>query len=206
MVFKSRSEAGKKLVKLLGDYKNQNTVVYALPRGGVVVGAEIAKALNAPLDLIITRKIGHPNQPELAIAATSENGILVIDPEYKQLTQTYWFTQALENEKSEAKRRREKYLKGKLPLLCDGKTAIIVDDGVATGLTLKAAIKEIRKFNPKEIIIALPVIPDEVALEIEPEVVRIVALERPVYFKGSVGAYFQDFSQVSDEEVKARLL
>lgn len=203
MVFKSRREAGKKLVKLLGDYKNQNTVVYALPRGGVIVGAEIAKALDAPLDLIITRKIGHPNQPEMAIAAVSEDGYTIIDPSYKHLSGTGWFLESVKKEETEAKRRREKYLSGRKSISCNSKTAIIVDDGVATGLTLRSAVKQLKvSGSPKEIVAVIPVIPEEIARHFEKEAgIKIIALERTGQFLGSIGAYYQDFSQVPDEEV-----
>lgn len=203
MVFKSRGEAGKKLVKLLGDYKNQNTVVYALPRGGVVIGAKIAKALGAPLDLIITRKIGHPNQPELAIAAVSENGNVVVNPEYKELTKTDWFLETEKSERAEAKRRREVYLKNRQPISCTAKTAIITDDGIATGLTLKSAIEQLKTYcQPKKIIIAVPVIPEDIARQFEKEKdISIISLERTGQFLGSVGAYYLDFSPVEDRDV-----
>lgn len=202
MQFKDRIDAGKKLARLLGQFKN-DSVVYALPRGGVVVAAQIARALGAHLDLVITRKIGHPYQNELAIAALTEDGHIIIDPYYKHLSKTDWFLQAVEEEEAEAKRRREKYLAGIKPIPCFGKTAILVDDGVATGLTLKSAIKQLKvSGKPKEIIAAIPVIPEEIARQLEKEEgVKIIALERTDQFLGSIGAYYRDFSQVPDEEV-----
>lgn len=202
MYFKDRAYAGKKLARLLKRFESMDVVVYALPRGGVVVGAEIAKALHAPLDLIITRKIGHPNQSELAIAAVSENGQLVIDPQYQKLTRGSWFFKALEKEKAEAQRRREIYLKNKNPVSCKGKTAIIADDGIATGLTLRSAVKQLKsQYRPVSIIAAAPVIPEDIAQELEKEGIVIAAVERTNRFRGSIGAYYKDFSQASDEEV-----
>ena len=203
MQFIDRIDAGIKLARLLGQFKN-NSVIYALPMGGVVVAAQIAKALNAPLDLVITRKIGHPYQSELAIAALTEDGHVIIDPSYKHLSKTDWFLQAVEEEEAEAKRRREIYFTGKKPISCHGnKIAILVDDGVATGLTLRSAIKQLKvSGQPKEIIAAIPVIPEEVARQLEKEEkVIIIALERTRQFLGSIGAYYRDFSQISDEEV-----
>lgn len=202
MQFKDRTDAGKGLAIRLHKFKNEEVVVYALPRGGVVVAAEIAKALGAPLDLIITRKIGHPYQNEMAIAAVSEDGHIVIDPAYKHLSKTSWFLEAVEKEEAEAKRRREIYLGGRKPIPCLGKIAILVDDGIATGLTLKAAVKELTlHFNPKKIITAVPVIPLEIDRELRADKIEVVALEIPEVFLGAVGSYYQSFPAVSDEEV-----
>lgn len=207
MYFKDRIDAGKKLAGLLGQFKGKDAAVYALPRGGVVIGAEVARALGAPLDLIITRKIGHPNQPELAIAALSEDGHLIIDPDFENLTHTAWFIEAVEKEKAEAKRRREVYLGGRKPVSCLDKIAILVDDGIATGLTLKAAIQSLKYlFSPKKIIVAVPVAPLDIIREIEKtEQVDVVTIEVPEGPFHAIGLYYQNFSEVSDEEV-VRLL
>lgn len=201
MRFKNRSDAGKKLAKLLSKYLKMDCVVYALPRGGVITGAEVAKTLACPLDLVITRKIGHPNLPEYAIAAVSEKGELVINPNEVAQINPDWFESEVEKEILEAKRRREKYLQGKQSILTKDKVAILVDDGVATGLTLQAAIKEIKKRDPKQIILAVPVIPMETAEQLQKEVDKLIALEITDHFLGSIGAYYDDFTQVTDEEV-----
>ncbi len=199
---KDRVEAGQRLSRLLDHYKGKNVVVYALPRGGVVLGAQIAKRLNAPLDLIITRKIGHPYNPEYAIGATAENGhavfsktdILEIDPK--------WYQEESERQKEEAKRRRELYLGGRRPKSCTGKVAILVDDGIATGLTMKAAIKELQiHYRPEKIIVAVGVTSREMAEELEKMGVEVVSVVTDKDFRGSTGAYYRDFSPVEDMEV-----
>lgn len=202
MQFKDRTYAGKELAIRLHKFKGEEAVVYALPRGGVVVAAEIAKAIGAPLDLIITRKIGHPYQNEMAIAAVSEDGHIIIDPSYKHLSKTGWFLEAVEKEEAEAKRRRETYLKDKKPISCSGKIALLVDDGIATGLTIKAAVKELKlHYHPKKIIIAVPVVPSEIVRELEADGVEVIALKIPEDFLGAVGSYYQSFPAVSDEKV-----
>ena len=201
MVFKNRKEAGKKLAELLKKYKNSDSVVYALPRGGVLVGFEIAKELNLPLDLIIPRKIGHPLSPEYAIAAVTENGHMVENKNEVLSVNKDWFEKEIEKERSEAKRRREQYLsKWKSPTV-KGKTAIIVDDGIATGLTIRAAILEARHKNPGKIVIAVPVAPSETVDLIKREADEFVTLDVFYDFAGSIGAYYQDFPQVTDKEV-----
>lgn len=201
MTFSDRVQAGKLLVKALEKYKSKDAVIYGLPRGGVVVATEIAKALKKPLDLLIIRKIGHPYNTEYALCATSINGHLVCDEAELAQVDPKWFQEELERQKTRAKEQYGLYLAGKKPILAKGKIAIIVDDGVATGLTMKAAIKEIRYQNPRQVIVAVPVIPVEVAQEIQPEVDNLVALEIPEKFMGSVGAYYEHFPQVSDKEV-----
>lgn len=208
--FKDRIDAGQRLAGLLKSYKGSQVVVYALPRGGVVLGAEIAKRLNAPLDLIITRKIGHPYIPEYAIGATAENGHAVFNKDEILDVDPNWFKEEAERQKLEAKRRRELYLQskelahlgGKKPISCTGKIAILVDDGVATGLTMKAAIKELQiHYKPEKIIAAVAVIPWEMADELEKDGVEVVAVITDKDFLGSIGAYYQNFSAVEDMDV-----
>lgn len=202
MYFRDRVEAGKKLAKLLDRIDGKNTVVYALPRGGVVVGAEIAKAIEAPLDLIITRKIGHPYNPEYAIGAVAENGHSVFNKEEAlQIDEEYLTTEA-EKQKQEAKRRRETYLGGKPPISCNGKTAILVDDGIATGLTMKAAIREIKMhYKPRKIIVAVPVAPANTVGELKKEGVEVFSLIADEDFLGAIGSYYQNFPPVEDQDV-----
>lgn len=198
--FKDRAEAGQKLAEKLEKYRDKEAVIYALPRGGVVLGYEIAKRLNAPLDLIITRKIGHPNNPEYAICAIAEDGHKLCNEEERSHIDSRWFDEKAKDEQEEAKRRRELYLQGKSESV-KGKIAIIVDDGVATGLTLRLAIKELKHKQPKRIVVAVPVAPKEIASELEKEVDEFVALDIPKFYLGAVGAYYENFSQVKDEEV-----
>lgn len=202
MYFKDRIEAGRKLAKALGSINGKNAVIYALPRGGVVVGAEIAKAIEAQLDLIITRKIGHPYQPEYAIGAIAENGHFVLNEnEIPKIDQGYLISET-ERQKQEIKRRREVYLRGKQPISCKDKIAILVDDGIATGLTIKAAIRELKAhYYPQKIIAAVPVVPKDIVEELKQEDVEVVSIIITPEFLGSIGAYYQDFAPVSDEEV-----
>lgn len=200
MFFKDRVEAGQKLAETLKGYENAKVVVYALPRGGVVLGYEIAKALKAPLDLVITRKIGHPLQSEYAICAVTESGNMICNEEEKARIDKLWLAKEAEKERQEAKRRHLEYLGGRQRLSAKGKIAIIVDDGVATGLTIKLAMREIKGENPRKIIVAVPVVPKDIAAKIRGEA-DLVALEEAEYYLGAVGAYYDDFPQVEDEEV-----
>ncbi len=200
MLFENRADAGKKLADALENYKSKDAVVYALPRGGVVLGYEVAKKLGAPLDLVITRKIGHPSQPEYAVCAVAEDGHMICNEDERAALDKKWFESEVEKERKEARRRREKYLSGRKPVSCRGKTAIIVDDGIATGLTMFLAVDEVKHENPKEIVIAVPVVPKDTAEKIKKKA-KLVALDIPEIYRGAVGAYYDNFPQVSDEEV-----
>lgn len=200
--FKDRTSAGKYLARFFNHLSGKDTVVYALPRGGVIVGAEIAKALHAPLDLIITRKIGHPNQPEYAIGAVAEDGHAVFNKDEILKIDEQYITEEAEKQKQEAKRRRKVYLGAKKPISCKGKTAIIIDDGIATGLTVKAAVKELKiHYSPKRIIVVTPVAPRDVVNELEQEGVELLSVITIKDFLGSVGSYYLKFPPVSDDEV-----
>jgi predicted phosphoribosyltransferase len=203
MYFKDRKDAGEKLAHILKKYKDKDVVIYALPRGGVVTAKEISRYLHAPLDLIITRKIGHPESPEYAIAATAENGHIVGEEGEIESVGREWLEKEMEKEKLEAKRRREKYLQGRETINVEGKIAILVDDGIATGLTMRVAIMELKHRNPRKIVVAIPVIPTRTAEILGKEADEVVALDIPPEneFLGAVGAYYNEFSQISDEEV-----
>lgn len=202
MHFKNRVDAGKKLATLLEKFRGKDCVVYALPRGGIVLGAEIAKRLNSPLDLIITRKIGHPHSPEYAIGAVAENGHTIFNKEeIINVLESYLSSEA-EKQKQEAKRRRDVYSSKRPPIPSEGKIAILVDDGIATGLTMKAAIKELQiHYHPSKIIVAVPVAPAEIVGELEEMGTEFATLHKEGAFLGSIGAYYHDFSPVEDEEV-----
>jgi len=216
-IFKDRVEAGQKLAQRIIQYlypvsniptdkdrdkdKDKDIIIYALPRGGVVLGAEIAQTLGAELDLVIVRKIGHPYEPEYAIGVIAEDGDLILNPvEFKNLDKK-WLEDAKKREQEEAKRRREKYLGKKPKIDAAGKIAIIVDDGVATGLSMELAVKEIKHKKPKEIIIAVPVIPKDTAIKLEKEVDKLITLSVEEDYAGAVSAYYKYFPQVEDEEV-----
>jgi len=202
-MFNDRSDAGIQLASKLKEYKDQEGVlILALPRGGVVTGYEVSRYLNAPLDIIIVRKIGFPGQPELGIGAVSETGTVFLN---KFIITTYgvpkdYIERETSRQKEEIARRVKLYRKGKsLPAL-EGKTIILVDDGVATGATIKAAITTLRKEKLNKLIVALPVAPPEVADELQQMVDEFICLETPLDFM-AVGAHYVDFTQVSDDEV-----
>ncbi len=205
MRYRDRRAAGRELARALRHYASEAPIVLALPRGGVVLGAEVARALQAPLDLVIARKIGHPLAPEYAVCALAETGELVCnEPERAQLSPA-WLAQAVEEARHEAARRRAHYRAGHPPAPLTDRVVIIVDDGIATGLTVRAAIQSVRNRHPKRLVLAVPVAPPETAHALAGEVDDLVILEVPVPFLGAVGAYYEDFHQVSDEEVMALL-
>jgi len=205
MRFKDRTEAGRILAQALKPHANQDGVVYALPRGGVVLGAEVARALRMPLDLLIPRKLGHPLQPEYAIGAVVENGEMVVNQWEVSRVDPEWFKREVEAEREEARRRRELYLGARAPVAAKGKVAIIVDDGIATGLTMEVAIRDARRREPGRLVVAVPVAPPETVERLAREVDEFVVLDRSPYYLGAVGAYYDRFAQVSDDEVVALL-
>ncbi len=203
MHFKNRREAGKLLAQKLTEYKNK-AVVFALPRGGVVLGAEVARELNVPLSLIFTRKIGHPMQSEYSIAAVSESGEVVVNKnELKTIDET-WFEKEVEKQKKEIQRRKKLYVKKEKTSAAKGKIAIIVDDGVATGFTMKVAVKELVLQHPKKIIIASPVVFPGALEMFNDTKAEIIALDTSDD-KQSISSYYDVFPQVTDKEV-VRLL
>jgi predicted phosphoribosyltransferase len=202
-MFLDRAEAGRKLGQALLRYKGRPAVVYALPRGGVVTGAEVARIIEAPLDLIVVRKIGHPGYPEYAVGAIAEDGYVVRNPNEIETLDQDWFNRAAAAELNELKRRRELFLQGRHAVPVKGRTAIIVDDGVATGLTMKAAVHAIRRRDPKQIVVAVPVSAAETAADLRSEVDDLVVLYIPEDGLGAIGNFYRFFDQVSDDEVIA---
>lgn len=201
MIFKDRIQAGELLAEKLSQYQHQPVVVYALPRGGVVLGRIIADRLEAPFDLLIPRKIGHPSNPEYAIASVTETGDVIKNETEVASVDAEWFHREVEAERKEAKRRREHYLAGRPSADVANKVAIIVDDGIATGLTMKAVISELKQREPRSILVAVPVAPRDTIQELEKLVDRVIVLEKPLLFMGAIGAYYDSFEQLSDEEV-----
>lgn len=202
-IFRDRSEAAVQLAHSLEDYKNKEGVlVLALPRGGVVTGYEVASYLNCPLDVIIVRKLGFPGQPELAIGAVSETGTVVLN---ESIISDYgvpekYIQEETAKQRAVIERRVNLYRRGKgIPEL-KGKIIILLDDGAATGATMKAAISTLKAEGIKRLIVALPVAPPETAEELRSMADEFVVLETPYDFM-AVGAHYQDFRQVSDEEV-----
>lgn len=205
-MFYNRNEAGEQLVEKLLKYKNKSPLVLALPRGGVVVGFPIAKALQAPLDVIIARKIGAPQNLELGIGAVAEDNAVIWDNtiiDYFQISQsTLHLLEARET--LELERRKRLYRQGRpLPLLTN-KTVILVDDGLATGVTARAALLALKKHHPKQIIFAAPLCVAETAFSMNSVVDKIICLQTPKELT-TIGSYYQDFHQVTDKEVTTLL-
>jgi len=206
MLFRNRVDAGKRLATLLAEkYAGGDGVVYALPRGGVPLGLEVAHALDMPLDLIIPRKIGHPGNPEYAICAVTEQGETLCDEREQTLVDKDWLAHRVRAEVAEAKRRRQCYLADRTPVPVKGKLAIVVDDGIATGLTMCAAIRDLKSRRPGRIVVAIPVVPADTAAVLQTEADDVVAILVEPFYRGSVGSYYLDFPQLSDEEVIALL-
>jgi putative phosphoribosyl transferase len=208
MPFKDRADAGRKLAAALAAYKDRQPVVLALPRGGVPVAAEAARALAAPLDLILVRKIGVPFEPELAMGAVVDGGtpLAVRNEDVIGLAHVgeAAFKAICDRELGEIERRRERYLGSRERTDVAGCTAIVIDDGVATGATTRAALRATRLRKPKSLVLAVPVAPTESLAALRADADEVVCLEDHEYF-GAIGAYYADFSQVTDEEVIAIL-
>lgn len=204
MPFKDRSEAGRKLAAALARYKDQQPVVLALPRGGVPVAAEVAAALKAPLDLILVRKIGVPFQPELAMGAVVDGGapIIVRNEDVIRLAgiNESEFKSVCDSELAEIERRRQRYLGSRERVDVGSRTAIVIDDGIATGATTRAALRAVRMRNPKRLVLAVPVAPTESLAAMHEGADEVVCLEDHELF-GAIGFYYRDFRQISDEEV-----
>lgn len=201
MRFINREEAGKQLVERLSNYREEDGVVFGIPRGGVLVAKPIAKSLGWPMDLVITRKVGHPSNPEYAICVVAEDGHRIGNEEELARMDQRWLEGAVKKEMEEAKRRRIMYMSGRERVAVRDKTALLVDDGVATGLTFLAAVKELHHLKPKRIVAVLPVMPAEFKDDVLKVVDEVVCLNSDPGFVGAVGAYYDDFPQVSDEEV-----
>ncbi|MGO4706856.1 phosphoribosyltransferase [Microvirga sp. 2MCAF38] len=206
--FEDRSSAGRLLAAKLARLNLPDPVVLALPRGGVPVGFEIAQALNAPLDLLLVRKVGVPSQPELAAAAVvdGERADIVFNDEVMSLVGLT--REALEpfasRELEEIERRREIYLSNRESVSTSGHTVIVVDDGIATGTTMQAALKALARRRPMRLVLAVPVAPADRVRSLSALVDHVVCLLTPDSFFG-IGEYYRDFHQLSDSEVIAYL-
>ena len=201
-IFKDRQSSGKLLAQHLKQYKGEdNVLVLGIPRGGVVVASEIAKALKLPLDVLVTRKIGAPFQPELALGAVDPDGEAVWDEENVRMVGEVG--EIVEKELRELRRRESLYRQGKEPLEVKDKVVILVDDGIATGATTLAAINHLKRHEARKIILAVPVASRESVIRVIREIGEIgevVVLETPEYFQ-AVGQFYQQFEPVDDEEV-----
>jgi putative phosphoribosyl transferase len=206
--FSSREDAGRQLARKLKGMDLPDPVILALPRGGVPVAAEVARALNAPLDVLLVRKIGVPWQPELAAAAIvdGESPDLVLnDSVMRTLDVKIADIEALsKHELEEIERRRKLYVGDRQPVSVRGRTAIVVDDGIATGTTATAALKALRRREPKSIVLAVPVgSPDSIS-RLREHADQVICMESPSIFY-AIGQFYSDFHQLSDEEVIGQL-
>ena len=204
MRFRDRADAGRRLAGKLTHLKDRRPIVLALPRGGVAVGFEIAQVLAAPLDIVLVRKIGVPWQPELALGAVSDGAEAetFIDPELARelpLPERY-VEEETARQLAEIERRRKIYCDGRAPLEIKGCTVIVVDDGIATGATMRVALRAVRRRGPARLVLAVPVAPPETLVELGKESDETICLDREPML-GAIGFYYDDFHQVSDTEV-----
>ena len=202
--FLNRTEAGKALARSLADKGYADPVIQALPRGGVPVGIEVARHLHAPMDIVMVRKIGVPGQPELAAAAVvngDDPQIVVNETIAVQAGLSHDAINTLaQAQLEEIARRRAIYLKDRAPIPIKGRTVIVVDDGIATGATMRASLKALRRRAPARLVLAVPVAAPDTLATLRGEVDEVVCLLRPIPLFG-VGAHYDDFGQTSDDEV-----
>ncbi|QHW00213.1 phosphoribosyltransferase [Spirosoma endbachense] len=204
MRFKDRSDAGKVLAQMLARYdREDNSLILALPRGGVPVAYEVAIRLHCPLDVFIVRKLGFPKQPELAMGAISSGGIVVMNESLirSKAISPETIAQVVKVESQELERRERAYRADKPAQTISGKTIFLIDDGLATGASMKAALLAIKQQNPAQLIIAVPVATEQSCDELQHEADLVICAKTPEPFY-SVGSWYDDFSQTTDFEVQ----
>lgn len=205
--YRDRQHAGAELASHLEHYKGRDdVVVLALPRGGVPVGHEVARALDAPLDVFLVRKLGVPERPELAMGAIASGGVRVLNDD---VIRWYGITDAMidavaREEQAELDRREREYRDGRQPVELENRTVLLIDDGLATGSTMKAAVQAVRTHGPARIVVAVPVGSPDTCREFADIADAIVCARTPAHFS-AVGQWYQDFSQTSDAEVRELL-
>ncbi len=202
--FENRAEAGRVLAEKLLRYAKRNVVVLALPRGGVPVGVEVAKRLEAPLDIFLVRKLGVPGHKEFAMGAIASGGVFLLNQELvRQLDLSAEdIQQIVDEERYELERREDAYGSNRHAL--SGRTVILVDDGLATGLSMKAAVEAVRQHNPARVVVAVPVAPAEAKAQFKNIADEMICVRTPETFF-AVGEWYDDFSQTTDEEVRELL-
>ena len=205
--FRDRVEAGRMLATTLQEYANRgDVVVLALPRGGVPVGFEVAKALHAPLDVFVVRKLGLPGQEELAMGAIASGGVRVLNRDLLRALRIpeEVVGQITQEEQRELERREREYRDERSPIDVRGKTVILVDDGLATGSSMRVAVLALKQKGPAQVVVAVPVAPADTCAELQSVADKVVCAVTPQPFLG-VGQWYEDFSQTSDEEVRELL-
>jgi putative phosphoribosyl transferase len=207
IVFENRVDAGRRLASRLGTYRNRkDVIVLGIPRGGVPVAFEVAAALGTPLDVFVSRKLGVPGQEELAFGAIASGGVRILD---REITEAAGISDAeveriTANVRKEVERREKVYRGGRQPLVVQGQTVILVDDGIATGSSMRAAINALRQMKPVRLVVAVPVAPRSTCNRLRQEVDELICVQTPEDFM-AIGQFYEDFSQVADEEVTSLL-
>ena len=204
MPFENRAEAGQRLARRLDSYRGQKALVLAIPRGAVPMGKIVADALNGELDVVLVRKLRAPGNPELAIGSIDETGIVYLDPDTRNLWSEAYLAEEKHVQLETLQRRRQMYEPAGSPIDAAGRVAIVLDDGIATGSTMIAALRAVRARHPAKLIAATGVASPGVLRLIRREADEVVCLETPSVLY-AIGYHFRDFSQVSDEEVVATL-
>ncbi len=204
-MFFDRHMAGELLAKKLARFKHQDAVLYALPKGGVPVGYSVSEALGLPLDFLSVQKIGHPTNSEFGICAVSEMGNIICDECGMYGLDKQWLLDEIRQRETESQRRRTLYKRGEPSVSAENKIAIIIDDGIATGVTMKAAVQAIQDQWPEKIIIATPVMPHELMTEFRAISDAVITVISDREYLGTVDAYYADFAEVSDHEVVSLL-
>lgn len=202
MIFRDREEAGRRLGNALLPYRGENAYVLAIPRGGVVVGAVVARLLGAPLDVIVPRKLRSPYNPELAVGAVAHDGTVYLDTSLSDSMggDEAYLKQEVQYQRAEIARRLAAYRGGDEYPSMGGRTAVVVDDGIATGSTMIAALRAVRKMSSQQVVAAIPVAPAEGLQRLRSEADHVVCLYAPPAFY-AVGQFYEDFTQTTDEEV-----
>ncbi|OEF98767.1 phosphoribosyltransferase [Desulfuribacillus alkaliarsenatis] len=205
-MYKNRLEAGQILAHELMIFKNDHPVILALPRGGIPIAAPIVKQLNTDFDIIIPRKIGAPYNEEVAIGSVTEEGHAILNQSLieRLAVPDSYIEQATLKQVQEIKRRLNTYRQGRAPIKLEGRVVILVDDGIATGYTMHAAIQSVQHQNPKKLIIAVPVAPPETVDTLTELIDAVVCPLQVIHFQ-AVGQFYDEFNQVSDEEVSELL-
>jgi predicted phosphoribosyltransferase len=205
MVFENRVDAGRQLTKALRAYQGQHPLILAIPRGGVPLGREIADALGGELDVVLVRKLGAPYNPEFAVGSIGESGqVFVADYAERAGANSRYIAEEADRQLATIRRRRAQYARVQAPISVKGRTVIVVDDGLATGATMRSALQEVRSQQPTQLICAIPVASPEAIALVQPLCDELVCLQIEAEF-GGVGRFYVDFRQVEDDEAVALL-